>query len=96
MGYPRTFGGPLRLAWNRHKARVAMAALASATLGLAPFYPHAHIWKQLVSLTNGTLREPIDVFDLLLHGAPWVALIVVVTHMFISAALISAARKEAS
>lgn len=69
---------PLRAAfaatWPKHKPRVTSAGLASLTLGLAPFYPHAHVWKQLVNLVNGTLTEPIDIFDLVLHGAPWVVL----------------------
>ena len=93
---PASFGGSLRIAWNQHKGRVAMAALASATLGLAPFYPHAHIWKQLANLGGGTLGEPLDVFDLVLHGAPWVWLLVAVSHMLVSASLLSAKRRRTS
>jgi hypothetical protein len=44
------------------------------TLGLAPYYPHAHVWKQLVNVWHGTLTEPLDQLDLVMHGAPWVAL----------------------
>ena len=91
---PESFGAAIRVAWERHKARIVMAAVASATLGLAPFYPHAHVWKQLVSLAEGTLREPVDVVDLLLHGAPWVALLVFVAHMFISASVLATARQR--
>ena len=85
---------PLSLAWSRHRERVVAAALASMTLGLAPFYPHAHIWKQLTNLARGTLSAPIDVFDLALHGAPWVALVVTLTHLFISAVRISSAQRR--
>lgn len=83
---------PMRVAWGRHRERVVAAALASMTLGLAPFYPHAHIWKQLTSLSRGTLTASIDVFDLALHGAPWVALVVTLTHLFVSASRLSAAQ----
>lgn len=86
---------PLRLAWDQQGNRVVMAALASATLGLAPFYPHAHIWKQLVNLSRGTLTAPMDVFDLVMHGAPWVALIVALFQLFNRASVLAAAQKRA-
>lgn len=44
------------------------------TLGLAPFSP-PHIWEKLVMLSKGTLIKPIDWFDFLMHGAPWILLI---------------------
>lgn len=43
------------------------------TLGLAPFAP-PHVWEKLGMLFSGTLARPIDWFDLVLHGAPWVIL----------------------
>jgi hypothetical protein len=63
-------------AWPRHKGRITWALFASLTLGLAPFFPHAHVWKQLMNLVHGTLTEPMDIFDLVLHGTPWVLLLV--------------------
>lgn len=45
------------------------------TLGLAPFVPEPHIWEKLKMLAAGTLTRPIDIFDLLLHGAPFVLLL---------------------
>lgn len=87
---------PWSLAWSQHRERVVAAALASMTLGLAPFYPHAHIWKQLTNLARGTLSAPIDVFDLAMHGAPWVALVVTVTQLSISASRLSAAQRRSS
>jgi len=48
--------------------------LACLTLGLAPFRP-PHVWEKLVMLANGELVRPIDWFDLLMHGTPWVLLI---------------------
>jgi len=48
--------------------------LLCATLGLAPFTPVPHIWEKLGMLFSGDLRRAIDVFDLLLHGSPFVLL----------------------
>lgn len=48
--------------------------LVAMTLGLAPFVPEPHIWEKLKMLVAGTLTRPIDIFDLLLHGIPWVLL----------------------
>lgn len=48
--------------------------LASLTLGLAPFTPEPHIWEKLRMLAGGTLSRPIDIFDLILHGLPWLLL----------------------
>lgn len=44
------------------------------TLGLAPFVPEPHLWEKLKMLAAGTLSRPIDIFDLLYHGAPWLLL----------------------
>ncbi|RLA06625.1 MAG: RND transporter [Gammaproteobacteria bacterium] len=45
------------------------------TLGLAPFTPEPHLWEKLKMLASGDLNKPIDIFDLLLHGTPWLLLI---------------------
>lgn len=50
-----------------------MVILACLTLGLAPFAP-PHIWEKLQMLFRGELVRPIDWFDLVLHGTPWVLL----------------------
>ena len=44
------------------------------TLGLAPFTPVPHLLEKLKMLVSGELVEPIDIFDLLLHGSPWMLL----------------------
>lgn len=44
------------------------------TLGLAPYAP-PHIWEKLQMLVRGQLVRPIDWFDLLFHGIPWILLI---------------------
>ena len=45
------------------------------TLGLAPFSP-PHIVEKLQMLVKGKLVKPIDWFDMLMHGTPWVVLII--------------------
>jgi hypothetical protein len=44
------------------------------SLGLAPFTPEPHLLEKLRMLASGELTRPIDVFDLLLHGTPWLLL----------------------
>ena len=53
-----------------------IAILLALTLGLAPFFPEPHIWEKLKTLVSGTLVRPVDIFDLAMHGAPWVLLAV--------------------
>lgn len=48
--------------------------VVALTLGLAPFSPQPHVVEKLAMLFSGTLSKPIDIFDLLLHGTPWVLL----------------------
>ena len=52
----------------------SLILIACLTLGLAPFAP-PHVWEKLVMLASGTLVKPVDIFDLLLHGVPWILLI---------------------
>jgi hypothetical protein len=48
--------------------------IACATLGLAPFIPLPHVVEKLGMLSRGALARPIDWFDLVLHGTPWLLL----------------------
>ena len=48
--------------------------LIAATLGLAPFNP-PHVVEKLGMLSRGELHRAIDWFDLVMHGAPWVLLV---------------------
>ena len=54
---------------------LGLLVIASLTLGLAPFAPEPHVWEKLKMLASGELHRPIDIFDLVLHGAPWLLLI---------------------
>ena len=40
-------------------------------LGLAPFYPQPHLVEKIGMLMAGTLRRPIDIFDLVWHAWPF-------------------------
>jgi hypothetical protein len=53
---------------------LSYALLIAATLGLAPFTPVPHVWEKLGMLATGTLVKPLDIFDLVLHGTPWLLL----------------------
>ena len=41
----------------------------------APFYPMPHVAEKILMLKNGTLKRPIDIFDLFFHLTPFVLLI---------------------
>jgi hypothetical protein len=57
-----------------HRIPWTLVILLCLTLGLAPFRP-PHVVEKLQMLFRGDLARPIDWFDLLLHGAPWVLLL---------------------
>ncbi|GAA4832457.1 hypothetical protein [Algivirga pacifica] len=51
--------------------------MACCTLGLAPFFPEPHIWGKLRWIAGGAHgMQAMDWFDTLMHGAPWLLLIV--------------------
>ncbi len=45
-------------------------------LGFAPFFPQPHIVEKVRMLMAGTLKRPIDIFDLFWHAWPFVLLAV--------------------
>ena len=58
-----------RMGWH-------IPVIGSLTLGLAPFVPQPHLVEKLVMLFQGELSRPLDIFDLCLHGAFPVLLLV--------------------
>ncbi len=53
-----------------------LIVIACLTLGLAPYVPEPHIWGKLRWLAGGARgMQPIDWFDLFLHGLPWLLLL---------------------
>jgi len=61
------------------KTPLMLLVLVCLTLGLAPFTPEPHLLEKLEMLGSGELFRPVDVFDLVLHGAPWLLLILKLT-----------------
>ena len=59
------------------KQHIIYALLFSFTLGLAPFTPEPHFYQKLKWLFSGAKgMQSIDYFDLVLHGLPWVYLLI--------------------
>jgi len=54
----------------------SMIILFCLTLGLAPFFPIPHVWEKLKMFSSGTLVRPINWFDLIMHAAPWILLLI--------------------
>ena len=57
-----------RISWS------AVLVLA-VFLGAAPFTPEPHLVEKLRMLSQGQLVKPLDMFDLALHGAPLVLMV---------------------
>lgn len=49
--------------------------IAAIFLGLSPFTPEPHLWQKLKMLVAGDLVKPLDMFDMLFHGAPTLLLL---------------------
>ena len=60
----------------------SITILFCLTLGPTPFVPVPHIWEKLKMLYAGTLIQPIDWFDFLMHGATWLLLILKIVFTF--------------
>ncbi len=64
---------------------LVIAIIATLTLGLAPFVPEPHFFgkvKWVLGGANG--MKPMDWFDLVMHGAPWVWLVIEIIRLFLS------------
>lgn len=63
--------------------QLRLAIVLSLTLGLAPFVPEPHIVGKIRWVWGGAVgMSPMDYFDLVLHGGPWVYLVVVLVKYF--------------
>lgn len=58
---------------NLERLDLKLIIMMCLTLGLAPFAP-PHLYEKALMLLSGNLTRPIDIFDLLFHGAPWILL----------------------
>jgi hypothetical protein len=53
-----------------------MVIILCVTLGLAPFNPEPHILGKIRWISGGAVgMKPVDWFDTLLHGIPWLLLL---------------------
>ncbi len=59
-----------------------MILVIALSLGLAPFSPEPHVWEKLKMLTRGELTNPVDIFDFVMHGAPWALLVLKIVRGF--------------
>jgi hypothetical protein len=53
----------------------APLVVAALLLGLAPFVPEPHLVEKFRMLAQGSLRRPLDIFDLVFHLLPVVLLL---------------------
>lgn len=67
---------------NKLIDNTALLLIASLTLGLAPFFPEPHIWGKVKWILGGgafsgeTSMGFADWFDVVMHGTPWLLLII--------------------
>lgn len=60
---------------------ISILLILCVLLGFAPFVPEPHIVEKLRMLTQGTLKKPLDIFDLLYHAAPFILLSIKLLRM---------------
>lgn len=53
----------------------SVALVLAVFLGAAPITPEPHLVEKLRMLVQGQLVRPLDMFDLAMHGAPIVLLV---------------------
>lgn len=69
--------------------------MISLSLGLAPFFPEPHIWGKIKWVMGGAVgMQPMDWFDLALHGTPWLILFVYSIHYALTR--LATGKKESS
>ena len=61
---------------------MSLLAIVAIFLLLAPFQPMPHALEKLIMLKNGTLKRPIDIFDLVLHTAPTILLFIKIARHY--------------
>lgn len=58
------------------KIPTGLLAIAAIFMLLAPFTPEPHLVEKFRMLTEGTLKKPIDIFDVFWHLIPSILLII--------------------
>ncbi len=62
---------------------LSMFVIVALALGLAPFVPEPHLFEKTRMLFQGQLVKPIDIFDLLMHLTPVLALIFKLVRVYV-------------
>ncbi len=76
---------------NLLKKNWASFLILSLTLGLAPFTPEPHLIGKIRWVLGGANgMQTMDWFDLVLHGTPWVLLILSVSFRMLDRGKVSA------
>jgi len=50
---------------------------------IAPVVPMPHALEKLIMLKNGTLKRPIDIFDLIMHTLPTILLLIKIARSWL-------------
>lgn len=69
------------MAWL-DKIPLGLLILIAAWMAIAPIVPEPHLIEKVRMLSQGTLTRPLDIFDLCLHTAPIVLLLVRLWRQF--------------
>lgn len=65
---------------EKHLNLVLMACL---TIGLTPYFPEPHIWGKLKWVLGGAKGMALlDWWDFVMHGTPWVVLIIIIINKY--------------
>ena len=68
--------------WLDNLPIVPLTAVA-VLMAVLPFNATPHLFEKLGMLADGSLQQPIDIFDLFMHGTPAVLLIVRLFREFV-------------
>jgi hypothetical protein len=66
------------------KFPLAILIALAAWMAVAPITPEPHLIEKLRMLSQGVLVKPLDIFDLFLHSAPIVLLLLRLWRKFTS------------
>lgn len=69
------------MAWL-DKIPLSLLVLVAAWMAIAPIAPEPHLIEKLRMLSQGMLIKPLDIFDLCLHSAPIVLLLLRLWRQF--------------
>lgn len=64
------------------KFPLILLILVAAWMAVAPIAPEPHLIEKLRMLSQGSLTKPLDIFDLCLHTAPIILLLIRLWRQF--------------